>query len=456
MNIKIAIVGRPNVGKSTLFNKLIHKKTAIAFDTPGITRDTIEANCKIGKIQCTLIDTAGFDNTSQDEITQAAVAKSVESVKDANIILFVTDGRTSLTILDLDFAKILRKFSQKVILVCNKCESGIQDPEDIYKLGFSNFVQISAEHKIGFKEMERMIKNVLAKDLDYDLNAIHQIEHEAQEYSKVANKISLAIVGRPNAGKSTLFNKILGRQRSIVSEIAGTTRDSIHVSITHNETEIDLVDTAGIRKRLKINDKIEEMAVQSAFYSIKFAGIVILCIDGQSPFDSQDMKIARFAIQEGRGIIIVINKWDLLTEDERKKSINSLEEHISSLFHEVKGVPYFTISAKNDENVDIILSEAILLHKIWSKRIHTSKLTGFIRNLSNTNPAPKYKGTNIKLKFAAQVNTRPPTFCIFTNIIEGITNSYQAFLETSLRREFGIFGVPIRFNIRKSNNPFDK
>lgn len=456
MYIKIALVGRPNVGKSTLFNKIIKKKNAIVFDQPGITRDRIEAVCEFFKLKLKLIDTAGFDNTRSDEISIEMVKQSIKAVEDAEVIVLIVDARESLQQLDFEFAKILRKFGKPIVLVCNKVENGVSFDAmpDINKLGFKNTVEMSAEHNIGFKELSQAISKSYEEAYSISIKDALELSDEGEEYVQKTKKVSIAIVGRPNAGKSTMFNKILGDYRSIVSEIAGTTRDSIHHSLKFGEYDINLTDTAGIRKRLKINDRIEEFSVESAFYSIKFSTVVILCMDCLSPFDSQDLKIAKFALDEGRGIVIILNKWDLISEVVRKKIVNDLDRFLGKVFPKAKGLPYFTISAKNDEKLDEIMEECITLHEIWSKRINTSKLNSFVRDIAEEKSPGKYKGHDVKIKFATQVNTRPPSFCIFTNHIDGIKESYKSYLENSIREQFGIFGVPIRINFKKSDNPF--
>jgi len=456
MYIKVAIVGRPNVGKSTLFNKIICKNSAIVFDTPGITRDRIEAVCEFHNMKLKLIDTAGFDNTKDDVISQAMIQQCIKAIEDAEIILFLVDGREGINQLDLIFAQNLRKFNKEIILVCNKAEKMPKDEllSDIYKLGFKNTIFISSEHKVGFVNLADQIKKSYLARYKLDITEFNRLDKESETYYEKNQRLSIAIVGRPNAGKSTIFNKILHDERSIVSETPGTTRDSIHHEIDYKNCKIDLVDTAGIRKRLKIDDQIEEFSVESAFYSIKFATVVILCMDARESFESQDLRIAKFAVEEGRGLVIVLNKWDLLEEKERKQRIEKLDRFVENVFPKTKGLPFFTISAKFDESVDEIIDECIVLNEIWSKRINTSKLNTFLRDLSKKTPPPRYKGHEVKVKYATQVGTRPMNLCIFTNMIDGITDSYQNFLENEIRNKFGIFAVPIRMNIKKSDNPF--
>ncbi len=458
MYIKIAITGRPNVGKSTIFNKIVQKNAAIAFDTPGITRDRIEAVCDFFDLKLKLVDTAGFDNTKSDDISISMVEQGIKAISDAEIVLFIVDGGEPLNRLDFAFVENLRKFDKEVILVCNKCENGIK-PElegDIYRLGFKNVVIISAEHKIGFFELSDMIKSVYIEKYGVNLDEAAKMDQESEEYIQKTDKLSIAIVGRPNAGKSTIFNKFLNENRSIVSETAGTTRDSIHKEIDYKGKKIDLVDTAGIRKRLNIDDKIEEFSVQSAFTAINFSTVVMLCMDAKSAFESQDLRIAKFAINEGRGVIVVLNKWDLLSEKERNNAIKDLDRFVENTFPKVKGLPFFTISGKFDESLDEILDNCIAINQMWSKRINTAKLNAFLRKIALENPPSRYKGHEVKIKYSTQVSTRPMHVCIFTNILEGVNPTYQTFLENEIRKEFKIFGVPIRLTIKKSDNPFAK
>lgn len=456
MEVRVTIAGRPNVGKSTLFNKLVKKNSAIVYDIPGITRDRIDGICEFGNVRLKISDTAGFDNTKYDSISVEMIKQSVNAMKNADVVLFLIDGRENLNYLDIEFAKHLRKIDTSVILVCNKCESKPKGDamNEIYALGFKKVVILSAEHKIGFEDLFDKIKESYKEKHNINLSDVEALEKESQLYDKL-KKLSIAIVGRPNAGKSTLFNKILGEYRAIVSDIAGTTRDSIHQAIKYGEYDIDLVDTAGIRKRLHIDDKIEEFSVQSAFYSIKFATTVVLCMDATQPFESQDLAIARFAVEEGRGAIIVLNKWDLLSDRDKQRNIKDLDKFINNAFPRIKGVPFFTISAKNDQDINEVLDECILLHGIWSKRINTARLNAFVREITAIKPPSKYKNHSVKIKFATQVNTRPMAICIFTNIIDGVTTEYQNFLENEIRNKFGIFGVPIRIILKKSENPFE-
>ena len=457
MYIKISITGRPNVGKSTLFNKLARKNSSIVYDIPGITRDIIDASCELYKLKLKISDTAGFDNTKYDEISLDMIRQSTYAMQDSDIIFFMIDGREGLNYLDFAFAENLRKFNKPVILVCNKCENPPTSDKmnEIYSLGFKNIVFMSAEHKQGFVELAYKIKEVYYDSYGINLDDAQLLDEESKVYQDKLKKLSIAIVGRPNSGKSTMFNKILGEYRAIVSPLAGTTRDAIHKEIAYKDCTIDMVDTAGIRKRLNIDDKIESLSVQSAFYSIKFATTVILCIDAQRGFESQDFSIAKFTIEEGRAVAIVVNKWDLVQEKDRKKMLDQLDEFINTAFPRIKGVPFFTISAQNDENLHDILDECILLHEIWSKRINTAKLNAFIREIADVYKPPKHKGHDVKVKFVTQVNTRPMTLCVFTNILEGISTEYQHLLENEIRDKFGIFGVPIRMIVKKSHNPFE-
>ncbi len=456
MYIKIAITGRPNVGKSTIFNKVAGKNLSIVMDTPGVTRDRVETICEFHGLKLKLIDTAGFDNTKTDELSASMIDQGIEAMSDAEIILFVIDGRQSLNQLDISFAAKLRKLNKEVILVCNKCEAGIDEEleGEVNRLGFKHIVIFSAEHKIGFFDLSDTIKDRYTARYGVNIAEAIKMDQESKEYIDKLSRLSIAIVGRPNAGKSTIFNNLVGSTRSIVNETAGTTRDSIHYEILYKEKTIDLVDTAGIRKRLNIDDKIEEFAVQSAFTSIDFASVAVLCMDAQNAFGVQDLKIARYAINEGRGLVIVLNKWDLLTEKERKNAIKHLEEFIESTFPKVKGLPFFTISGKFDENIDQILNDCIAMNQMWSKRINTHKLNTFIRELTQSNPPPRYKGHEVKIKYATQVSTRPSHICIFTNSIEGVNQDYQNFIENEVRKKFHIYGVPIRFTLKKSENPF--
>ncbi len=438
----IAIVGRPNVGKSTLFNKITKsKEMAIVFDTPGVTRDFKDTICKIRDMHIKFVDTAGFDNKT-DAITVAMVKQLFNVLSKVDLLLFIIDGRSPLNELDMIFSKEIRKSGKDVILVINKVDHDSVKSDEYLKLGFKNVVQISAEHKLGFNKL---------------LNEIELFYIEKPDESKIhTDQITLAIMGRPNAGKSTIMNRFCNEYRSIVSEIAGTTRDSVYFELEHNDRSIMLVDTAGIRKKSNIDEKIEQMSVDVAIHSMNYANVAMLVIDASLGIDSQDMKIAQMIVNEGRCIMLVLNKWDLVDSKKKKQILDHLKTYIDKDFSRVKGLPYFTISASSDKDIDLLLDEVIRIYDLWNKRITTSKINNFMRKAIEKTPHPRVNGRQIKVKFISQVKSRPPMFVAFFNLPNDISDSYKFFIENSIRSEFGFFGVPIRIEFRKSDNPFAK
>jgi len=444
----VAIVGRPNVGKSTFFNRLVGKKHAIVDDLPGVTRDWREGVGKIGPLSFKVIDTAGLEEEAKDELSLTIKKVTFSAINNANVVLFVTDSKTGIVYEDQQFAKLLRKSPYKIILIANKAESKNTTVyhKDYYSLGLGEPVFISAEHGLGMADLFDSINEEYEKFLE--ANGKDQSNSDRKE------AISIAIIGRPNAGKSTLVNKLLKDERMITGDMPGITRDSITVDYQFKDQPIKLVDTAGIKKKNSIKNKLEEVTYSDSKRAIHFAHTVVLVMDATSAFEKQDISIANMAIAEGRSLVIAINKWDKITDKSRYN--NALVDSIAQLLPEVKDVPIIYISALNGSNLNTLIQAAIDSYNNWNIRIPTHKLNAWLSEKIASHPLPL--GSNnrkVKIKYMTQHNTRPPAFVLFSNLPDDIHDSYLRYLSNGLKESFGLKGVPIRIHAKKTNNPYD-
>lgn len=438
----IAIIGRPNIGKSTFFNKLVGKKIAIIDDSPGITRDRKTSIGNIGPYEFTVTDTPGLEKKSSQSLSSRMNDQTQQAVEHADTVLFMVDGIAGITDEELYYAKWLRKFNKKTIVIINKSEN-IKKIEncfdDAYRLGFGEPICISAEHKLGFNDILEQI----AEDIDN-----HRIEPEDK-----IEQIQISIIGRPNAGKSTLINTLINDNRLITGPEAGITRDSIEVNWTYGEYKIKLVDTAGIRKRAKVTNHIEKQSVEEAKRAIIFSQLVVVLIDATKKFEQQDLNIINYAVKEGRAVVLVINKWDLVTDI---KEMNSdLDFIIKNKLSSLSGINITFISAKNKYNLDALMDNIIETYKKWNVRIPTAQVNNWITNITANQPIPM--GSNSKrprIKYATQIKSRPPTICLHANTPENIPKTYLKFLLNDFRRTFNLEGCNIRLITKKNNNPY--
>ncbi|MBS0236141.1 MAG: ribosome biogenesis GTPase Der [Proteobacteria bacterium] len=447
--MQVAIVGKPNVGKSSLFNKLCGKKLAIVDDTPGVTRDRKRYEARIGDLKFTLIDTAGWEH--DDALLKGKMnAQSAAAIAEADMIWFTVDGRGGLTPDDFDLARLVRKTSKPVLLLVNKSEGKIGiDVGELTRLGLGEPIYLSVHASLGFEEIyqraSRFAKTIASKE---------EALEPAEEDSKA---IKMAIIGRPNVGKSSLLNKLLGDERVITSELSGTTRDTTTHPFQWQQHNFELIDTAGVRKRGKIDNRLEDMSVGESINAIRRAHIVVLVIEATEGLLSQDMAIANIAINEGKAFVLVVNKCDLIRKKRELK--DETEYQLSHHLREVTGVPTLYISALRDKRdvVSEVLEAAAGAHKRWAKKVGTGVLNRWLAEATAAHILPLAEnGRRIRLKYAVQNSTKPPTFTIFANIPEDLPDSYTKYLANSLREHFGMQGLPLRLNYRKNANPYNK
>ena len=441
----VAIVGRPNVGKSTLFNRLVGKRLALVDDRPGVTRDRREAEATLLGLEFRLIDTAGFEDEDPQSLPGRMRQQTEAAVRDADAALFLVDARDGTTPLDEEIGRWLRAETTPVIVVANKAEgnAGESGILDAYRLGLGEPVAISAEHGEGIADLFEALR-------------VH-IEHEhpdIEEEDEADHPLSIAIVGRPNAGKSTLVNKMLGEERMITGPEAGITRDSISLDWTWDERPVRLVDTAGLRKRAKVEDKLERLSAADTRRAIDYAEVVVVLLDATRGLEAQDLKIAAQVIEEGRALIIALNKWDVA--ENASSLFNGVKAALAEGLAQLKDVPVLTVSAKTGKGIDTILKVAFELRDAWSRRIPTGELNRWFEDAIAANPPPAPKGLRIKLRYITQVKTRPPTFAVFGNRTDELPESYRRYLVNALRRDLGLGAVPLRLNFRGRTNPYDR
>jgi GTP-binding protein len=441
---KITIVGRPNVGKSTLFNKLSISKKAITHDLPGVTRDRIIAKAKLGPIYFEICDTPGIETLSRDELHNNMKTQSLKALEEAHIILFLIDGIEGVTSKDMDIAQILRESKKEVILLINKSENlnRIVSSKEFYSLGFKQMIYISSAHGSGMVELcETLIEILPGKKL------------LAKE--KIS-KIKILIAGRPNVGKSTYVNKILKDERVLTGPEAGITRDSIEIEWEYKNHKMQIVDTAGLRKRKNIDGKIELDAANETKRSIKFCDAIIIMLNCGEPIGKQDLAIANMGIEEGRIVIIAVNKWDEIDKSKELEFKNHFEINIKKQLPQISEVPIIYISALKGFNTYKVIDEILSLHKIWIQKFSTNKLNNWIKTVTFEHQLPiASNGRKIKLKYCTQTKSSPITIKIFANIAKDIPESYKSYLRNSFRKYFKVPAVPIRLQFTQTDNPYD-
>ena len=442
MGFAVAIVGRPNVGKSTLFNRLCGRRAAIVDPTPGVTRDRREGEAALGDLRFRVIDTAGLDDAPPETLEAAMRAQSERAVADADAVLFLIDARAGVTPLDRHFAGWLRKFADKVILVANKAEgqAGEAGALEAFALGLGEPIAISAEHGEGLADLYRALAPRTPEDETADGSAAPE------------RPLQLAILGRPNVGKSTLVNRLLGEERVLTGPEPGVTRDAIAVEWRWGDRPVRLVDTAGIRRRARVTEALEKLSVADALNTIRYAEVVVLTLDATQPVEHQDLTLARMVAEEGRAPVIAANKWDLVAD--KNAALRRIRERIEDSLPQARGVRIVTLSALTGEGVDRLMPAVAAVHEAWNTRLSTNTLNRFLAEITERHPPPSSRGRAVRLRYMTQVKARPPTFAIFANRPEAVDETYLRYVVNGLRDTFDLPGVPIRMLVRGGKNPY--
>jgi GTPase len=452
MSFTVAIVGRPNVGKSTLFNRLVGKHLALVDNTPGVTRDRREGQARLGDLEFQVFDTAGLDEAPPDTLSERMRQQTEVAMAAADVVLFLIDARAGPLPADHSFADLVRRSAKRAILVANKSESRAAEAGILqaYELGLGDPVAVSAEHGEGLADLYAALREALPDETERKDTLP---ERKAVIAGSAAQApIRIAVVGRPNSGKSTLINRILGEERLLTGVEAGTTRDAIAVDLDWHGRQFRLHDTAGLRRRSRIEAKLEKLSVADALNALRFAEVVILLLDAQRPFEEQDLRIADLVEREGRGLVIGMNKWDLV--EPRPGAIKKLREEVDHLLPQVRGVPVVPISGLTGEGLERLMQAASDAHAVWNRRTETSVLNRWLGEVVATHPPPAVAGRRIRLDYITQPKSRPPTFVLFTSRADAVPEAYRRYLVNSLRESFDLPGTPIRLTLREKKNPY--
>ncbi len=457
MVLRIAIIGRPNVGKSTLFNRLVGRKVAIVHDKPGVTRDRREAPAKLHDLKLSVIDTAGYEYSKEDSLEKRMWEQTQRAIREADVTLFLFDARDGLQPYDEHLAQLVRQSGKPVILLANKCEGKLQEDSihEAYKLGLGEPIPFSAEHGLGLLDLYEALKEEEEKLPQAPRTEEPQTPEPSEAEEDEAYKkrpIQLAIVGRPNVGKSTLVNALLDDERMLTGPEAGVTRDAISTEWSYMGRKIHLVDTAGLRRQSRISDSLEKMSAASTKHAAFMAQVVVLVLDANAVLDKQDLTIARQVLEEGRALVIAVNKWDIAN---RREALQKLNDKLQTSLAQAEGVPTVTISALKKENLDKLMRAVFKVYDRWNLRIPTAPLNQWFADMIDKYPPPLGKNKRrIKLRYITQAKTRPPSFYIFSSNPEGLPDAYLGYLTNQLRTTFDMRGIPIRITVRKTNNPY--
>ena len=446
MQQTIAIIGRPNVGKSTLFNRLVGRRTALVHDEPGVTRDWREGVGEIANLSFRVIDTAGLDDADDNSLGGRIRRQTEAALSQADLVLFMFDARAGVTPVDRYFADWLRRFEKAILVVANKCESdaGSAGLAEAYALGFGDPIPMSAEHGEGIP----LLYDALAPLLDPT-----PTERSDAGEGTPAGPIRLAVVGRPNVGKSTLVNALLGQERVLTGPEAGITRDSIAVAWECDGQAIELVDTAGLRRRARVTETLEKLAVEDSKRTVRFAQVVALVLDGPAMLEKQDLGIASQVVEEGRALVIVVTKWDLV--DDKQAAMKLLQDRIERSLPQVRGIGVVSLSGLTGQNLDRFMPAVLKAYAIWNKRVATGSLNSWLEAATAKHPPPLTAlKRRLRIRYATQTKARPPTFALFVNRPTELPDSYRRYLENGLREAFDLQGTPLRLVLRKGDNPY--
>ncbi len=460
----LAIVGRPNVGKSTLFNRLVGRKLALVDDQPGVTRDLREGAARLGDLRFTVVDTAGLEDATDDSLQGRMRRLTERAVDMADAALFVIDARVGVTPMDRVFADILRRKGHPVLLAANKAEGRLGEAGmfEAFSLGLGDVIGLSAEHGEGMADLAAALRPLIGAapdepddEAETDVEIDEDDVGEEADWAPTARRpLKIAVMGRPNAGKSTLINQIIGEERLLTGPEAGITRDSISVNFDWDGVPTRLFDTAGMRKRAKVVEKLERMSVGDGLRAVKFAEVVVILLDAQIPFETQDLRLADLAEREGRAVVVAVNKWDL--EEHRQEKLAELKEAFERLLPQLRGAPLVTVSAKTGRGMDRLQEAILRAHATWNRRVPTAALNRWLAGMLEQHPPPAPQGKRIRLRYATQVKTRPPGFVVMCSHPDLMPESYSRYLVNGMRVDFDMPGTPIRMHMRGQgqDNPY--
>ncbi len=439
----VALIGRPNVGKSTLFNRLVGRRLAIVDEMPGVTRDRREGEGRLFDLNFCVIDTAGLEETAAESLEGRMRQQTERAVEEAEAVLFLIDARAGVTPLDEHFANWLRRSGKPIVLVANKCEGAAAQGGllEAHGLGFGEPVALSGEHGLGLDELHERLTPLLAGE-----------DQDDDDEEPADDSLQLAIVGRPNVGKSTLVNQLLGEERMLTGPEAGITRDSIAIPWSYKGRPIRLVDTAGLRRRAKVTDKLERLSAADTLRVVDFAQVVVLLLDADLGLEKQDLTIARRVVEEGRALVIGVNKWDACAD--RQAAMGAIRDRLERSFPQTRGIPVVTLSALDGKGVDKLMKAVISAYEVWNKRVPTAALNRWLEEIVAAHPPPAPGGRRVRLKYITQARNRPPTFAVACSRPDALPDSYLRYLENALRQDFDLPGTPIRIHMRRTRNPY--